>query len=252
MRLSTEGNLRTCLASTTEHVSEYIENTLIETSHGSSDWESFLNRENVGLQIFSRRNMYWSSRPSDRQDTDESLLFITRHPDSIISEVWVKPLTDPYFEDRHYTWKNMLIQAYHLEPKELDMDEVQFGERFTSYSQCVIQGQFEGPYRGVGRARDDDKIIEKLLVNQKPVFESQILGTPPDDCVDWQHFTLPNGIVGNVVIIRLIGKNSRQFDESGYYSCVDRVAVRGIPLYKNVNQVETWNSPGTLMLLTGS
>mmetsp|Transcript_19972 Transcript_19972/g.28298 ORF Transcript_19972/g.28298 Transcript_19972/m.28298 type:complete len:224 (+) Transcript_19972:132-803(+) len=83
------------------------------------------------------------------------------------------------------------------------------------------------------RAKCDEGVIESLLKNQTPVYESQIYDLPNSQSVNVQNYLFPKpGIVANVVTITLVGKNSKQFDHTGYYACVDRVDIQGIPLYE--------------------
>jgi hypothetical protein len=91
------------------------------------------------------------------------------------------------------------------------------------------------------QAPPGDEIIQDLLVNgQVPVYES--LAMPHPHHPHHHHsaaansskllkFALPPGVVANVIVVTLIGKNHEQFEGSGYYACVERVDCRGIPLY---------------------
>eukprot|EP00980_Cylindrotheca_fusiformis_P028232 scaffold22588_cov114-Cylindrotheca_fusiformis.AAC.4 len=78
-----------------------------------------------------------------------------------------------------------------------------------------------------------NKTLLDYLARQTPVYEhyNNTPPTPKDN--SWQYHKLPIGIIGNVVVFQLMGKNFRQFDNTGYYACVQSVEVRGIPLYES-------------------
>jgi hypothetical protein len=44
--------------------------------------------------------------------------------------------------------------------------------------------------------------------------------------------TLPTGVIGNVVVFTLHGKHRRQFETSGYYTCLEHVSIEGVPLIR--------------------
>lgn len=162
--------------------------------------------------------MWWSSKASHDPNTDEVLLYAMVRPDTLVTSVSVRPLRDPYNSVTCYTWKNVILTAYRLDVKDR-----------------LKEPKIERACTAVNLARDSEsgQTIGRLLSEQTPVFRSSIYGTPQPKCDDWQHYRLPMGVVANLVTITLIGKNSRQFPDSGYFVCVSNVSVRGIPLYES-------------------
>jgi hypothetical protein len=73
--------------------------------------------------------------------------------------------------------------------------------------------------------------IDGVLANHVPVYESQ----PYDNTVLAEssqvlHYSIPLGVIANVIVITLSGKNHEQFEGSGYYACVEKVDCQGIEL----------------------
>lgn len=215
---------RTCLASTTEYTKECIEHVLPETGFelplASEEMNSITDLD------FTLGGLWWSSRPSATQDTNELLLFTTRYPVALISDVAIKPLLDPFNRETVYTWKNTVIRAYRLG-----------ADSFVTRANlpCVIpHTDIEGPvpagilFRSNAPAKSNADTINDFLGGQTPVYESDLLAGPSDS--SWQSFSLSSPVVANVVTVTLVGKNQRQFTTSGFYSCVKQVAVRGIPM----------------------
>ena len=67
------------------------------------------------------------------------------------------------------------------------------------------------------------------------MYES--LPIPCHDSDDWMDVDLSSQtVLANVICLTLRGKYHRQWDASGYYACVERVFVRGIPLYANAEE----------------
>jgi hypothetical protein len=122
--LSLQAN-RVCLASTTDHLlNEGLENVLPENGEDDETerfytivspprqqqlLERFIHQRgpqnrNHGLHLVrvSHPNpatapRWWSSRPMPSQEgRQERLLFTLRYPECLISEVWIKPLRDPF------------------------------------------------------------------------------------------------------------------------------------------------------------
>ena len=246
-------SLRTCLVSTTDQESEVIENVLFHES-------------DFFFRFFPRNFFYWSSRPHENPNSNEMLVFTTNHPHTLMTHITIKPLEDPHFPDRHYTWKKLKIKAYHLKPSEifvkgtdLELPEpsspLAAGAKSTSL--CVVKhettatrSEDDGEQVLENSSRGSDMVaIEKLLANQKPVYESPIHKTPPADNVDWQSYKFPKGVIANVITIELIGKNSRQFDHSGYYACIQNLTMHGIPLYETIDEKYDY-STGKVILLS--
>ena len=112
---------------------------------------------------------------------------------------------------------------------------------------CVMEGKLDdfinnndGNGRNNNNTNDwssDNDILQNLLVDEEPVYESrcgeheQRLIGPMDD--NWIRYILPDGgIIGNFVTITIEGKNSRQYETTGYYVCIEKLFIRGIPLYE--------------------
>ena len=99
-RLKRNG-LLVCAASTTDRPSEELENVL--SSRTIPTGYNFLGRLH-----FLRK--WWSSRPTPEPDTrNEVLLFATRAPVCIITQILVKPLLDPYIGHTIYSWCVMIV-----------------------------------------------------------------------------------------------------------------------------------------------
>lgn len=95
IRLKRNGRL-VCAASTTDRPSEELENVL--PSRVAQGGYNFLGRNH-----FLRK--WWSSRPTPEPDTrSEVLLFTTRAPVCVITQIHVKPLLDPYVGHTIYSW----------------------------------------------------------------------------------------------------------------------------------------------------
>mmetsp|Transcript_2382 Transcript_2382/g.3523 ORF Transcript_2382/g.3523 Transcript_2382/m.3523 type:complete len:382 (+) Transcript_2382:1-1146(+) len=245
------GSFRTCLASTTDHENEFIENVI-------SDRSTRKNYE--GIPPLRRRVSYWSSKPSATPESDETLLFTTKYPDTLISTVRIKPLRDPYLGDRCYTWKNISIKAYRLPAEKLKRDHDNKEKAIsTIQSTCAIHRNttkriynrppLYNPWNNVFGEGDADEEFDELLHGQALVYESEIFETMPANSVEWQQFDFPDGVIANAIVIKLMGKNSRQFDDSGYYVCTEKVDIQGMPLYKNLQEQKDWNTSRTIMVL---
>lgn len=223
---------RACLASTTDRYTEMIENVLSNAHPTYFSWETFLLTLERPEPWLSQQTKYWSSRSTASQDTNETLVFATRCPSTLISEVWIKPLIDPFLGDQKYTWKSLSIKAYRFHV----VHSIKAPARSRA-SHCVVSLD-KDPELGHTAERDEDT-IKRLLDGRVPSYESVVYETPSADSVDWQKYTLPPGVVANVVTVSLHGKNSRQFETSGFYCCVEGLAVRGIPLYESPDQAHS-------------
>jgi hypothetical protein len=231
---------RTCAASTTDFLQESLENVL---SDG--------NQDDGTVPLPLNRLRWWSSKPSPTKESNEVLLFTTRYPVALISEVKIKPLLDPahHLVRRHlregegdfYTWKKTVFRAFRL-PLEslLDADAPQSLAGFPCMFQTAgLREEPRVPPQQRGRflmddgpsASPDQDTIDHLLSGHQPVYESQELGVPVDSD-EMISFVFPPGVVANVVTITLYGKNREQRAGMGYYSCVEKVDCLGIPLYE--------------------
>ena len=191
------------------------------------------------MRVMRQEGTYWSSKQSESCTTDETLLFATRGCEhSLISDVAIKPFRELRLDEGHvaYTWSKVLVSVYSLPDVE---DGSKEGGRETSvWSNGNVT---ESPSSALERQRGEEASacpsnpIPKILAGHHPVYTSE---SAPRDCdatnTGWQHFRLPPGVVGNVVVFTLRGKYNRQFEESGFYACVDRVECRGVPLWSSV------------------
>jgi hypothetical protein len=192
------------------------------------------------------------------------LLFTTRSPLALISEVKIKPLLDPshHLVRRHlgegeggfYTWKKTVIRAFRLPLESLvNAYTPQSLAGFPCMFQTAglreeprIPPQRHGMFAMDGRsAPPDQDTIDQLLSGHQPVYESQEFGVPVDSD-EMIRFVLPPGVVANVLTITLYGKNREQRVGMGYYACVEKVDCLGIPLYEypaHANEVEAAHFP---------
>ena len=219
------------------------------------------------MRVMRQEGTYWSSRASESCDTNEDLLFATQGCYlSLISDVAIKPFIELRLDERHvsFTWPLVVLSVYSLPDVEDEDEEDEDcggddGSRTTSVwssgnvteppSSAMERQRRQDPFvpsssnpighsateePNVGNSSESDSScsnpIPAILAGHVPVYTS-----PPRECdatnTGWQHFQLPPGIVGNVVVISLRGKCHRQFPESGYYVCCERVECRGVPLW---------------------
>ena len=212
----------------------------------------------LGLIMRMPTNQWWSSKPTAQKDTNETLVLCTKYPQTLISDVNIKPLRDPYdsaTNKRVFAWSNTIIKAYQFREEgdhRVDDDNTNTddtGPRIKVGTPCSIQWQNHNlrnrldPTMDTTNTTNDDNgrtIIEGLLAGQTPVYESSMLRGPPDRSDEWERYIIPDWVVANVITITLIGKKFRQFDgtpvthhgPSGYYACVEGVFVRGIPIHE--------------------
>ena len=219
-----------CLSSTQDNVTESITNVL---KPFNDDWTDIHSEREPRRTASSdddeddTNKCWWSSAPNDKKkctETKEDLLFVTQYAKVIITEIAIHALQDPFeFEfplqflqimagggrmppTRVYSWPKFRIRIYNL-PLNDRKDFV--------HAQSLVVA--------------DPNRIDGIVNTYKPTYDSSIINAR-STTENWQLYTLPNGIVGNVVIMTLLGKNQRQFSNSGYYVCVERVAVRGFPI----------------------
>ena len=82
------------------------------------------------------------------------------------------------------------------------------------------------------RLVDDASSIQSLVANETPVYEEtwpvSVLNQFSNENITC---SLPApGVVANVVMVGLIGKNVEQTPGWGYYACIDTLDCKGIPL----------------------
>lgn len=228
-----DGPFRTCLASSTEHSSETLENVLPgQPGAAAVRWAG----------IFLGQGRWWSSRPSTSQESDETLLFVTDCPLASLTRLDIRPLLDPFNRQTVYSWKAIVVRAYQLPPNKVSCPEV--GPHCViSFPNVRGRGNTEEDHFGdeedlVDSSRDNAR-LEELLCGEIPVWESDpqtYMGPNRETTMidggelPWQTVIFPDGVVANTVTITLLGKNNRQFDHSGYYTCVDRFQFNGIPI----------------------
>lgn len=240
---------RVCAASSTDHVREAIEYVLSDGQPVSD-----LTDEDYAWMMSRNRLFWWSSRPTLSQESIETLLFTTKCPLALISQVKVKPLRDPYLlrqgEDAvSYTWSKTVIKAYRLPIELLAFPDA---PPILSGFPCLFQTRASTEDPGIralphqlaaqlmvfddGPAAPPDQCsIDRLLEGQTPVYESTEYDVPPASNATMT-FDLPPGVVANVATLTLIGKNNEQRTGIGFYACVERVDCLGIPLYTSVHQ----------------
>jgi hypothetical protein len=77
----------------------------------------------------------------------------------------------------------------------------------------------------------DQATIDGVLANHVPVYESQTYdNTALAESNQVLHYSIPLGVIANVIVITLCGKNHEAFAGTGYYACVEKVDCYGIEL----------------------
>lgn len=208
----------TCAASTTDRPSEAVEN-ILTSLRAPSVFHRFL-------------RTWWSSTPTIQPDArNEVLMFATKYPTSLMTEVHLQPLRDPYIGHVVYSWKLTKIRAYLLRHNE---------SKLSLGYPCTLACHTEDlpGRRPILRTRDpipqsytDARTIRNLLKGEVPVYESDVFPVmnPYSDDVITYNFPA-GGVVANVFTVELIGKHAEQTTESGYYACVEKIDCRGIDL----------------------
>jgi hypothetical protein len=263
MTLHPHHRRRVCLASSTEHPTELLENVL--GSLGNSWADEVI--QNLG--VFDLRQQFqkwWSSRPSPTPESADTILFTTNCPLALLSDMKWRPLLDPFTRRQAYTWRHAIVKAYRLPLSKLDPHPDQARAGFP----CTVEALPDGVVRrrdhhhvddastnstesegddtdlSLQSARQEKAALDRLLQGELAVFESPPLPYTllPQNvqtyqhCIPWQHLIFPPGLLANVVTITLVGKDSRQFQHSGYYACVEQVKLEGIPVLKGVYESE--------------
>jgi len=233
-------NKRTyCLSSTQDNFTESITNVLKPFSEDWTDIHSEREPRRTSTSSDSDDDdnddddnadtkCWWSSAPNELKypdETKEDLLFVTQYNKVILTEIAIHALKDPFEfplrflqimqgggagggmpPTRVYSWPKFRIRIYALPLNDR--------KEFVHTQSFVVA---------------DPNRIDGIINTYEPTYDSSIINAR-STTENWQLYTLPNGIVGNIVILTLLGKNQRQFSNSGYYVCVERVAVRGFPI----------------------
>eukprot|EP00978_Attheya_sp_CCMP212_P041150 scaffold232293_cov59-Attheya_sp.AAC.2 len=229
-----------CHASTTDHPEERIENVLpMSGIPDKSSWR-------VPVRSFVWADSHWSSSPASSGKPgfrDDTLLFTTRCPDALISDVAIMPFTECrllYGINQTYTWPGFILRVYRLPVGATGLCDPQPPSDDSGFP-CLISTDSQlredgGTCNEMPTKNPRQALVDGILDGYEPVYESPIQHSDGPRCAAWQNLVLPPGVVGNVITITLLGKHNRQFPTSGFYACVDRVVVLGIPLYKYPNQ----------------
>lgn len=215
---------RCCLASSTEHIEEeMLENVLLEPIE--EPLPRTLGRDyanhNGPRWIFEHLDLrWWSSMPHPKQKSKETLLFCTRSPLAVISELRIKPLREPYqSRGQVYSWRRTVVRAY-LKPLAAEEEE----------EENLDASAMQDLYFTANPDTAQKETIEDFMNHHDPVITLTRDYTHPIDSCKVVTIPLPPGIMANVVAVELHGKNHEQGIGRGYYACVERVDCRGIPL----------------------
>ena len=208
---------RYCLASTTDRDAEIAENVLL-----SDDRDRYIHNRWGGESA-----EWWSSAPCDQsspEDTNEVILFTTKVK-AIITEVAIKALREPSFgfnggTSTVFSWPRISIKVYSL-PQEGRGPILIKNETFLDE---VDQGL---NHRSRDNRLNQRPIIDAMLRDHTPTYESPVMDSKSTDD-SWQYHEIPDGVMGNVITFTLYGKTFEQFQQSGYYVCVDQVVARGV------------------------
>eukprot|EP00558_Chaetoceros_sp_UNC1202_P009763 CAMPEP_0197249664 /NCGR_PEP_ID=MMETSP1429-20130617/48521_1 /TAXON_ID=49237 /ORGANISM="Chaetoceros sp., Strain UNC1202" /LENGTH=266 /DNA_ID=CAMNT_0042711261 /DNA_START=51 /DNA_END=851 /DNA_ORIENTATION=+ len=215
--------LAPCLASSQDQPNEIISNVLwpMESGETEENWEEIAsgNPHYDGCLAQSSKR-WWSSGPSELhrpEDTREDLLFVSKLEDVIVTEIAIKALKDPfgYFngaQDLVYSWPYISFSVYRV-PKDV--------LRLALLGPSEEEGEYSS------RGMIDDFVKEHTPTYTHPRTKVK----RADD--SWQIHGLPDGVVGNVIVVTLWGKSVKQFANSGYYVCVEKLAMRGCPIVGN-------------------
>ena len=213
---------RACLASTTDHAHEVIEQTLLDSSHDDC---------HKRIRLSHRR--WWSSTQTEDPQSTETLLFTTNCPLAYMQSVSIRPLKTGFSlpTPMVFSWRKTRIRAYRLESRQLPGFNKGKTEGFQVGFPCTTVGGFSM------EQMNDSEIIQTLIQDQEPVFETIMKVRNPTNN-DTLQYLLP-GVVANVVVIDLVGKN-HEWPGFGFYAGVERVECDGIPLLANAQDVTTY------------
>jgi len=204
-------------ASSTDHPHERLEQVLLDTDESITDFEG----ESPEIpESNHRQRRWWSSQGYDNADSNDLLLLATRYPLTMISSIAIKPLKDPYsLGGVVYTWKQTRVAFYNL-PLELIRRNPE-SQTDEPCSFIIEHGHMMIPA--------SSRAVESLLDGHEPVFTSEAFQVPARSS-DILKYEFPAGVVANVIKIVLVGKNVEQFAGSGYFACIERLDIHGIPL----------------------
>lgn len=212
-----------CLSSTQHRNEESLEKTLSRTnlleSIEDDDWETIASGNPLYKGCFPPHAYscyWWSSSPCRVKDSDEVLLLTTKScTETIFTEVAIKSLRDPHNERAVYSWPRIVIRIYNV-----PMVQNVINSAMSDINTRIVS--------------DKREIINAVLSDHVPTYESAIITCNvkrKDD--DWQFYEIPDGVVGTVITFTLMGKTAEQFPGNPtheYYTCVERIAARGVPL----------------------
>jgi hypothetical protein len=222
----------TCVASTTDRPGEAVTNVLPVPAVVQAFSQRFGRGHFAGTaaavaaMTAAAGQGWWSSQPTVHpDDRNETILVTTKAPVTIVTQIQIKPLLDPYVGHVVYSWKSTTIRAYWV-PHDPQKISHGYPCTFPAWS-----------WQRSGRA-SDQALIHHLLQDQTPVFV-QTWPVEHADRADVMTFNLPQtGVVANVITIELHGKHHEQVPGSGYYACVESLNCYGIPLYATVHDAQ--------------
>ena len=233
---------RICLASTQDREVEEISNVLATEEE---DWSlDIIPTQPESIQpSFLWSDSSWSSAPSVHSEpskTNEIVLFGSKFGEAVITELAIKPEIDPediFFgvdEPKVYSWPQISIRIYCLprNPQQQPLLFLDYRNQFSSHRPVIFEhSDFDSVRTPDGRLNHRE-IIQNIVGNQVPVYASPIMDVGKDvrrkDA--WQVYSIPKSIIGNVVEITLYGKDVSHPVDNMFYACVERVAIRGVPL----------------------
>ena len=231
---------RICLSSSQDRDMEILENVL-RSPKDVDDWSDISSGHRVAKDI--RMNVFkswWSSSPSpSKDDTSDTLLFGSFHGKSIITEVAIQALRDPAYnpdinlrpwsvESKIYSWPKLSIQIYSIPVSvEEGSDNAPF---FFCQDRTENRDFNHRSFRDSNDRFHHKECIDDILRDHIPVYESPIYKVSEKIEDKWQCYRIADCVIGNVIAIKLHGKRMKQFDYTGFYACVERVAIQGVPL----------------------
>lgn len=242
-----------CLASSTDNNTESLENTLLSTWEEPSIQEQ--RQQRIPLDDFRflqhlMHQCWWSSKPTPDQNSTDTLLFATKCRLAILFQFSIRPLKDPFGQPIVYSWQFIIVRAYRLPETKLEYSKEEKCSWFLCSTTSDREEQQQQQQQQMHQTIDSHNILNKdqhalnyLLHGEEPVWESKLLPYTGPNSVSTEngHFNVPcqkvsfpttggGVVVANAVSIELIGKNNRQFPESGYFACVDHVELVGMAL----------------------
>jgi hypothetical protein len=122
-----DSNWRVCIASTTDHMSEALENTLPSSERDAAKTRAMAMRDGRSngypqhhMQSMSKPQFWWSSRPSSVSNSVDTIMFVSKDPNVVITQIHITPLRDPNHLQNVYLWKEMIVRAFHIPPDGRD------------------------------------------------------------------------------------------------------------------------------------